>query len=749
MNNALQKFFHKTKLSTLMMWSFITLLIVTVIFGMYSYRRSRQVVESLHRRNNENALAYTANMLDRDFWGIEARILDIAAMPTLAELLDLPASPTPADILNMWHVVMMLNESYESGALSSETFVYIGSENSILSAKGKHSAEFFHKEWIKNTGISYEEWLYTITHVGSQFRYHSFNVDSKPAYMAVSLSIPAFTYSASRYPVVITTVVNTGRYNATVEGLLNKTVEAAAVHDRYDSMDFSYGEASHANEFKDEKHTISYTSENRRWDITLFLSRDAAAQELSTQTQFILVILAIEVIVGMILSFILTRSTTSFVKRTVNILPILQNDENELYQLSKFALQMHEESESFREQLHSSQMVVRSNMVFRLLTGDYMFAAQTHEYLEMYDIKFSHPSCLCLCFIVNSHSKVTTREEEMRLSLMRFTVINVMEELLENYFEVYLCETRRKSIGAIVCYDGSEADAIKEIRRHYEYARELIGNEFGGDLMVGIGTTVSDISSIFVSYNEAVTALDLSILDSEKGWYVYSEGYKPNRHVIYSGNQLHTALSNLLRAGDVDGARKVVNNLFYNLQEDVSSALAKAQYFYMIGMMVNTLNLVNIEFGNVVGDIDSISQKILFSSSADEVKELASGVIVELADSMTNERRNHAERLKERIDSAIESNLTSDELCLTFLAEKLGLNANYISNFYKKQTGINIINQINTRRMEQAVKYLNETQLTVNEISAQIGIPNYATFIRLFKKHYGITPGKYRETNSG
>ena len=37
------------------------------------------------------------------------------------------------------------------------------------------------------------------------------------------------------------------------------------------------------------------------------------------------------------------------------------------------------------------------------------------------------------------------------------------------------------------------------------------------------------------------------------------------------------------------------------------------------------------------------------------------------------------------------------------------------------------------------------TALKNKEIAEQVGIPNVNTFIRLFKKHMGATPGEYRK----
>jgi YesN/AraC family two-component response regulator len=45
----------------------------------------------------------------------------------------------------------------------------------------------------------------------------------------------------------------------------------------------------------------------------------------------------------------------------------------------------------------------------------------------------------------------------------------------------------------------------------------------------------------------------------------------------------------------------------------------------------------------------------------------------------------------------------------------------------------------------KAKQLMLETKLSINEISEKVGIINVNSFIRIFKKYEGVTPGKYRE----
>jgi two-component system response regulator YesN len=50
---------------------------------------------------------------------------------------------------------------------------------------------------------------------------------------------------------------------------------------------------------------------------------------------------------------------------------------------------------------------------------------------------------------------------------------------------------------------------------------------------------------------------------------------------------------------------------------------------------------------------------------------------------------------------------------------------------------------MNKTRLEAAKRLLAEMKYSVNEIAQMVGYNEINTFTRVFKKHEGVTPGKY------
>ena len=70
------------------------------------------------------------------------------------------------------------------------------------------------------------------------------------------------------------------------------------------------------------------------------------------------------------------------------------------------------------------------------------------------------------------------------------------------------------------------------------------------------------------------------------------------------------------------------------------------------------------------------------------------------------------------------------------------------ANFYlifKKQFGLSPIAYLNSYRLAIASERLVETELSVGEIGASVGICDPLYFSKLFKKSYGLSPKEYRK----
>lgn len=87
-------------------------------------------------------------------------------------------------------------------------------------------------------------------------------------------------------------------------------------------------------------------------------------------------------------------------------------------------------------------------------------------------------------------------------------------------------------------------------------------------------------------------------------------------------------------------------------------------------------------------------------------------------------------------------------LSLRYLADICNVNASYLSNLFRKETGMTLTEYINRHRIERSLPLLQYTQMRITEISETVGFLDENYFARTFKRIMGMSPKAFRKNDS-
>lgn len=98
-----------------------------------------------------------------------------------------------------------------------------------------------------------------------------------------------------------------------------------------------------------------------------------------------------------------------------------------------------------------------------------------------------------------------------------------------------------------------------------------------------------------------------------------------------------------------------------------------------------------------------------------------------------------------KVIQLIEENYSSP-ISLKWLSNQVYLSECYLSNIFKKTTGLNITQYLFLCRMREAEKLLRNTTMKVIDIGKAVGYTNNSYFGQQFKQHFGMNPQALRES---
>lgn len=119
--------------------------------------------------------------------------------------------------------------------------------------------------------------------------------------------------------------------------------------------------------------------------------------------------------------------------------------------------------------------------------------------------------------------------------------------------------------------------------------------------------------------------------------------------------------------------------------------------------------------------------------------------------SIAKSKKSHNEELIKKIKEYLEQSYTDCNLCLSSAAVQFGITEQYLSNFFKEQTGENFSAYVEALRIDRASGLLKSGggSMSVESIALQVGYNNVNSFRRAYKKIMGCSPSEFRSRQAG
>jgi YesN/AraC family two-component response regulator len=199
-------------------------------------------------------------------------------------------------------------------------------------------------------------------------------------------------------------------------------------------------------------------------------------------------------------------------------------------------------------------------------------------------------------------------------------------------------------------------------------------------------------------------------------------------------------LINYIRVGEFEYAKDLFEGILVTNfhRSKISAKLKRCFMVDIVGTILRVSEEAQLQYSEV--------EHILDCKSTEDMKNEILKVIEKACNNINNLKQvvNKGNDFIEKSIELIKNNFSDENLNISFIADNLDISPDYLSRIFKNHTGESMLDYICKIRLTKAKELLVKKESIIAEIAKETGFSNVNTFIRIFKKHEGVTPGQYK-----
>lgn len=745
---------------------FFILFIPIIINSIYHYH-SINVIENHINDAQNSSLNQLKYVLDGELEGIQGIELELALNNRINTLAGLDRPLNPMELYEKAYIANDLYAYKTANNFIKDIYISFNKNNFIIGHSGSSDFLEYYNSRFTNTDLKYEDWKTNLNnkHLNDYIIIKDKLTSSEKIDFLTTL--PTGRNNVSNASVVIEVDLST--INDALKSLKwipkgevlildkndNIVTSTAPVtlptFLKYENLKASSGLMRR--NFEGEYVVISYaTSSITGWKYISIMPSTDYLKELKNAELVIILNFFLCLSIGSLVAYLFSKRIYNPINKLISLFNsnsrnINKFQDNEYVFIEKSILNILSEKEKVYKKLDDQKEMLRESFLRRLLVGN-ISSVPSETISDMYDINFFSDNFLVILIYIEEYSDLFFQKfkpvPEEIIEISEFILKNIFQEIMNMEQLCYLFNMNN-SLACLINFKDLSKDSIIKLKKDCEYGRFLISDRFGINLTISISKINTEIKNIPKAYDEAIEALEYKLLFGNNRVICFEDIIESSNSVDYNSfNKEHQKFINCIKIKDYIAAREILDQLLTQISSTYSLQIVKTQMFTLINTMLNIMEEVS-GYPNF-SSFENLNhfEKLVNCQSVTELKNEMSTILDQFIDFDKDSTKNVTDLLS-RIKLYIEKNYTDMNLSVSLIAEHFKINPNYLSRIFKQNYNIGVLNYIHDIRIKNAKILLGKDSLSVKEIAEKVGYYNDITFIRVFKKFEGITPGKYKE----
>ncbi|MGG1516688.1 helix-turn-helix domain-containing protein [Paenibacillus oryzisoli] len=760
------------KRSVYLFWliSNLTILCVPIVITMLVLFQSQHLLSTEVIRSNRALLNQVRQSLDNQFKDIKQMGMQLSLDPKVVKYVGQADSSDLQTRLDTLALIPSLSSYSSSNGNISEMYVYLKKQHYGVTTSTMNEEQLLFQLHHANTGITQQQWRERVEQPyfgsflslspGSLVYLQSLPLqvggnplgDDPPATLVVLLNEERLKNEISNIQIAQAgTVVILDKENRQILFTGDPNIAAHLDMGRFQSAEGSFNQ-----KLDKEAMTVSYVaSVETQWKYVSIVPAKVYSAKVSELRNWIYAALLLCLFVGGPLSVWMTRRHYMPIRRMVDsVSPKVRSNLEGIgdeFSLLQSVMTENEALQDLANQtIQKQQNALKGHFLARLLKGRVESGSALIQALASFDLHFAANRFAVLLIHIGDYSALfkdnDPRDAESKLQYVYFIVTNITEELLKRKHAVFSTEVDGMMAFLVNIYSEDEVRTKQDMIEIAQEAQKVIQGNFYIQVTIGISGIHSSLNGIPHGFDEALEALEYKFVIGPSEIIPFDRIKRPKNELYYPLD-MERQLINHIRTGQYEEAMDTVGELIATNVSDgtLSLQLGKLLMFELIGTILKAIEHLDQGTNELAAEKQELIKLLTQCESFTEMEDEIYHFLKIVCDYVDAKKKSHNTNLKDQVLLYIKENISDINLSLNLVALHFDVNGPYLSRFFKEQTGETFIDYVNKTRVQLGKELLQETEETITDITLKVGFSNSNTFIRVFKRYEGITPGQYRK----
>jgi YesN/AraC family two-component response regulator len=422
-----------------------------------------------------------------------------------------------------------------------------------------------------------------------------------------------------------------------------------------------------------------------------------------------------------------------------------ENQGDELSFIQSAFYNVLDENDKIHKKMKENENALKISFLERLLKGNFDEDKITDTVLSEFNFNFESQDFAVMLLVMEEYENKTDVQEELyETRLLNFVITNVLEELINQCNRGMMVELDSCTYACIINISNNEKDHLqckREIIEAIEKAQEFIKQHFKISFSAALSKVYSTLGGISFAYRDALNAMNHRVFMGKNSIICSQDVAGFNNFYEYSV-ETEYKLMNIIREGNFPNAKKIVEQIFEDNFNNLSLTVESGEclVFDLLGTLIKI-----VDDNDVMEKLQPIS-RLKKCSTIQGIKLEIISLLEYICDYFLKKNKTKAEfKVSVDIIEYIKDNYKDENLSVAMIGDHFNMTSNYLSKIFKNEVEEGLHDFIERIRIEKAKELILSEKINISEVAKEVGYSNSKTFIRVFKKIEGTTPGKYRD----